>query len=278
MADGGDFGDDGPIVGVGWLRAHLGRPGVRVVDARPAPFYAAGHIPGAFQSELYAPALKLPDSSPAAIARFEAAVETELRRLGVRQGERVVFYEEVTGTSAARGVWLLDYAGIGGGALLDGGLAAWRAAGGEVVREAPAPDPSDVRLRPDRSVLATAEELRDGLPDRGDGTSVPLPLDTRNDAEHAAGTIPGSVHVEWVRHLRPDGTLRPPADLRALYAAAGADPGGDQAVVAYCASGYRAAHAYVVLRALGHGRVQNYAPSWNEWGRRGDLPVEVPEE
>ncbi len=46
-------------------------------------------------------------------------------------------------------------------------------------------------------------------------------------------------------------------------------------MVTFCASGYRAAHAYVALRALGVPAM-NYAPSWNEWSRRGDLPIVRP--
>ena len=266
------FGDDGPIVGVAWLRAHLTEPGVRVVDARPWPQYAAGHLPGAYQSDLHA--LKLTDSAPEALNHFDEAVESELRRLGVQAGERVVFYEDFSGSSAARGVWLLDYAGLAGGALLDGGLSAWRAAGGEIIRDVPPTEPSEVRIRPDRSVLATADELV--APQSGSLT--PLPLDTRNHAERAAGTIPGSVHLEWMRHLRPDGSFRSPDELRRLYTAGGVEPAADRDIVAYCASGSRAAQAYVVLRALGYPRVKNYAPSWNEWGQRPDFPIEYPDD
>ena len=50
---------------------------------------------------------------------------------------------------------------------------------------------------------------------------------------------------------------------------------GLREVVTYCASGYRAARTYVVLRALGYPGVRNYAASWNEWGWHADLPVDI---
>jgi thiosulfate/3-mercaptopyruvate sulfurtransferase len=215
----------------------------------------------------------LTNSAPGAIAAFDAALAAEVRRLGIRPGDRVVFYEDFSGTSAARGVWLLDYAGLRGGALLDGGLSAWHAAGGELAPTTTAPIPSATAIHPDRSVLATADDLAIPSPNG----PPPLPLDTRSDAEYAAGTIPGSIHVEWSRHLHPDGTLRSPTELRSLYAAAGILQDADREIAAFCASGFRAANTYVVLRALGLPRVKNYAPSWTEWGHRPDLPKPRPE-
>lgn len=264
--------DNGSIVSVAWLRAHLDDPGVRVVDVRPFGQYAAGHIPGAINADLYA--LKLHSSDPEAIADFDDRVTRLLRGIGVRAGERVVFYEEITGTSAARGVWLLDYAGQRRGALLDGGLIAWVEVGGAITREIPESTAGDFELAPDRATLATADEVLAVAR----GQTAGALLDTRNDQEYAAGTIPGAVHLEWVRQLTPRGALRPPAALRTLYAAAGITPDPAKPVITYCASGYRAAHAYVVLRALGYPWVRNYAPSWGEWVRRPDLPVAAPDE
>ncbi len=265
------WAESGPVVSVAWLRDCLEEPGVRVIDARPAASYAAAHLPGALNLDLYA--LQVRRSDAVELERFVANAEVALRRLGVRSGERVIFYEDVAGSIAARGVWLLDYLGHGGGAMLDGGLHAWVAADGPLTQDVPSPAPSDFRAVPDPALLATADEIQAAL----ETDAAPTLLDTWNDAEHTAGAIPGSVHVEWIHHLNPDGTLRSPTTLRRLYAEAGLPPRADHPVVAYCASGFRAAHAYVVLRTLGYENVANYAPSWGEWGRRHDLPVAVAE-
>jgi len=86
------------------------------------------------------------------------------------------------------------------------------------------------------------------------------------------GHIPGAVHIEWKRNLNPDGTFKSVDALRAMYTEAGVT--NDREVVTYCQGGYRAAHAYVALRLLGHPDVRNYTGSWKEWGDREEVPVE----
>lgn len=263
--------DTEPIVDVAWLRAHLGEPGVVVVDTRPAAEYRAAHLPGARHSDQNA--LRLPDSRPASIDRYGESATAEVRRLGIRPGDRVVFYEAFSGTSAARGVWMLDYLGIPGGSMLDGGLSAWLEAGGELTRTQPDVAPSEIATSPRPEVLATADEIAASLSDPASDLRV---IDARSDLEYGSSTIPGAIHQEWLRHLDASGGFRPLPELAALYRAHGLEPGGDGTVAAFCGSGYRSAHAYVVLKALGFGRVKNYAPSWNEWGSRGDLPKTRP--
>ncbi len=279
------YGDDGPVVSVRWLQNHLIDPGLIVVDPRSEPAYAAAHLPGAVHIDLNRPDLRLHDSSPAERDRFHAAAAAAFGQVGVgldpahpvdpRQG-RVVFTEEISGTLAARGVWLLDYLGHGQGAMLDGGLHAWAAAGGALTRDVPDLSPALFvpALVPD--LLATADEIRDAVASPGPSAETMAVLDTRAIPEYAMATIPTAIHLEWVNNLGPDGALRPAAELRALYAAAGVSTERDRRVVTFCGSGFRAAQTYVVLRALGITRVANYAPSWGEWGRRPDLPTVRP--
>jgi thiosulfate/3-mercaptopyruvate sulfurtransferase len=249
------------IVPADWLAAH--RDEVIVVDVRPADRYDAGHIPGSRHLDLYP--MQILDSDPGLIARWVETIQAAFSKIGVRNGDRVVFYEDFSGTTAARGVWLMHALSLGDGAMLDGGLSAWEAIGRPVDTAPVAAEPSEITARLDPALFATADDVLGAA----NGTGVIV--DTRGDIEWMQGTVPTARHLEWIRHLRPDGTLKPVEDLRKLYRELGVR--SDDEVITFCASGYRAAHTWLVLTLLGYGNVSSYAPSWGEWGRRPDLPV-----
>ena len=256
------------IVDIDWLMAHQANAATIIVDVRPYAQYQLAHIPGAISLDVAA--LRLPASDEQTIAAWTRHLQKGLRAAGISAESRVVFYEDISGTLAAFGVWLLDVAGLRNGALLDGGLRAWQTAGQPLSTEPETPQPSTVEISLDRTVLATADEI---LNDLHADPSLTRLVDTRGVTEHRSGTIPGSINVEWTQHLDPaTGKLKSHDDLQALYADAGIS--SKQPAVTYCAGGFRAAHTYVILRSIGFQDVGSYAPSWAEWSQRPDTPVE----
>lgn len=260
------FPQDGPIVSTGWLRQNMTKPGVVVIDVRPHNAYLEGHIPGSVHLDLSI--LRLSSSAPAVLHLWKERLEETIRRAGITIEQRVVFYEDYSGTMAATGVWLLDAAGLGNGAVLDGGLNRWVREGGATSSDIVRPEESSTVIRPDARVIATAEDI---LADLRTGGSARF-VDSRAPMEHHQGAIPGAANIDWTQHLDADGAFRPLPELAQLYGSAGIDQ--NDPVVSYCAGGFRASHTYVALKALGYGSIANYAPSWGEWGQRPDTPKE----
>ena len=259
----------GPIVDIDWLRANLAHPRLRVIDTRSLARAGTGTIPGARTVDTHA--LQWKRSTPEAFEQFVAHATAAIRAAGIADGDAVVCVEEISGAYAARAVWMLHALGHLNAALLDGGLHGWIEAGETLALPSPAPTPSTWSPHIDPAATIDGPTLRSALDDPGI-----IVLDTRSDPEWDAGTIPGAVHLEWTSLLGSEGHLLPPVDLRARLASIGIDA-ATGTVVPFCGGGYRAAHAFVVLRSLGF-RAQNYAPSWNEWGAVDDFPIARPTE
>jgi len=191
-----------------------------------------------------------------------------LNAAGAREGRRIVAYDARMEGVAARAWWIARELGITI-EVLDGGLAAWREAGGEVASGEPdsVPEPGDLRcpdgIDPDAPVGAdgrhtvTADRLLEADP------SVLL-LDVRSPARYrgdeepldaAAGHIPGAVNVPTTG---PDGTITPPAVLADLVAHEGE-------VVASCGSGVSACLMLLRLADAGRPDAKLYPGSWSEW-------------
>ncbi len=278
------------LVAPEWLAAHAADPGLRIFDCTthllPEPGkpyrvvpgradFETAHIPGArfidVQADVSDPDAKLRFMCPTQ-ARFQAA----MRRLGVNRGDRVVLYSTANFWWASRVWWLLRVFGHDNAAVLDGGLAAWRAGGHPIATgPEPAPPPGDFVAAPPRPLMADKADVLVGLADGGVCT-----LNALTAAQHAGtggnsygrpGHIAGSVNVPAAELVDPaTGRLRPAEALRAQFAAVGAL---DRPVIAYCGGGIAASGDALVLTMLGHREVRVYDASLSEWAPDPALPM-----
>jgi thiosulfate/3-mercaptopyruvate sulfurtransferase len=241
--------------------------------------HAAAHVPGAvfvdLDTELAAP--------PGAGGRHPlpdpAALQAALRRAGVREGSRVVAYDDGNGSVAARAWWLLRWAGVPADrvAVLDGGWAAWREEGLPVSSAPVVPEPGDVVVRPGgmpvldadgAAALATTGVLLDARAEqRYRGESEPV--------DPRPGHIPGARNAPATANVGADGRWLAPAALADRFTALGAGP--ETEVGAYCGSGVTAA---ALVLALEHARLRPperpaalYPGSWSQWSADPERPV-----
>jgi thiosulfate/3-mercaptopyruvate sulfurtransferase len=248
------------------VRWRLGGPPAR-------PDHDAAHVPGAvfldMDTDLSGPPGPAGRHPLPSAERLQAA----LRRAGVRDGSRVVAYDDAQGVQAARTWWLLRWAGFPPGrvAVLDGGFRGWADAGLPTTAEPSRPDPGDVTVRPGGMPVLDADEAaalgRSGVlldaraPERYRGETEPL--------DPVAGHIPGARNAPFAE-LAPGGRFLERPQLRTRLERAGAAPGRD--LVAYCGSGVTACTVVLAAELAGFEGVRLYPGSWSEWCRLG-LPA-----
>ena len=276
--------DPKTLVSTGWLEAHLKDPDLRILDASwympdsgrdPKAEYDATHIPGArfFDiDEISDLRSSLPHMAPP-VEKFIS----RMRAMGVGDGHQVVVYDGAGLFSAARVWWLFRLMGKTDIAVLDGGLPKWLAEGRAVEDMAPILRDRHITVSrqahmvKDVTQVAAAAKLGDHtiIDARGPGRFEGTEAEPRPGLR--SGHIPGSVNVHYASLLRPDGTMKPADELRAVFAEAGADL--SKPAITSCGSGVTAAIVNLALERLGKRDHALYDGSWSEWGMYGDLKV-----
>jgi thiosulfate/3-mercaptopyruvate sulfurtransferase len=234
--------------------------------------YLAGHIPGAIFVDLDTDLAGPPGAGGRHPLPDADSFTAAMRRAGVSQGCPVVVYDAAGGLAAARAWWLLRYFGHPEVRVLDGGLAAWTAAGYPVQRGPVEPGLGDFKAHPGGMPMldaaAAAGLARSGVlldaraGERYRGEQEPL--------DPVAGHIPGAVNLPTAQNLGESGHFLDPGCLRERFRQAGAGP--DVEVGVYCGSGVTAAHEVLALTAA---RIPAalYVGSWSDWVSDPARPV-----
>ncbi len=284
------------LVETSWLAEHLHDSHVRIVDMRgyvrtverdgvqdalyvgARNEYEQGHIPGAVYVDWSSDIVDPNDGVEAQVAPADQFAEV-LGRLGIGDQHLIVAYDaHPTSQFATRLWWALNYYGHDQVVVLNGGLPKWEREG--LPLETDIPSYPRATFTPDvqPQLRATAEDVLALL-----GQQDTTLLDARDRGQYTGevarghgrpGHIPGALNIPREELIDPvTGTFRSNAELAHIFTDAGVAP--QKRVIAYCNGGVAATTLLFSLAMLGYPNLTNYDGSWNEWGKRSELPTEL---
>lgn len=241
--------------------------------------YSDGHIPGAIYADMNS-GLSGPATAKAGRHPLPSAAKFQnvLQGWGVSFSRPVVVYDDHGSTSASRAWWLLRWAGHPDVSILNGGLRAWKAAGGDhAVGPGNLPRPGDfiVNPQPQMSVLDTDEtkywpqELQRRV--LIDARSRNRYVGTHEPVDKRAGHIPGAINIPSVDLVGEEDRFKSPRELREIFLAAGITDACKVGV--YCGSGIQATHTIAALEIAGLEGARLYPGSWSQWSADYARPI-----
>ncbi|NIR86389.1 sulfurtransferase [Candidatus Bathyarchaeota archaeon] len=255
------------LISTNELNSQLNDENLIIIDTRSFKEYSESHIPGAVNLDLFA--FHWIDTSKQGIENFNSQTETLFSFVGVTPEKKVVFYDDISGMLAARGVWMLMYFSHPDVSMLDGGFTKWKKDNLPIETKSNAFKPSTFSGKINPKMIIGYEKIRDNL----DSLTI---IDARSSGEYdgsvvraaQAGHIPNSINIDWNENISDDGTFKKDKQLSEIYQLP-----KDSEIVTYCQGAYRAANSFLALKKLGFDNVKVYLGSWGEWGNRLDLPV-----
>ena len=257
-------GDAPPVViDVRWSLS--GPPGILA--------YREGHLPGARFADLDTELSGRRGAGGRHPLPESADFELLMRRLGVRGESAVVVYDAADSVPAARAWWELRYFGHNDVRVLDGGYAAWVAAGFPVTTDEPSVQPGDFVARPGGLPMIDADEAA-SLAAQGILVDVRAGERYRGEVEPVdavAGHIPGAVNLPTAGNIDADGRFLDIETLTHRFESVGLT--AESEIGAYCGSGVNAAHTAFAMTLAGLPTPALYVGSWSNWIADGTRPI-----
>jgi len=261
------------VISTSQLHSIIGDRNVLIIDTRPFSSYAESHIPGAVNIDLMQ--FHWIDTSKSGIIQFNKQSRLLLSNIGVTKDKFVVFYDDISGMSASRGVWLLLYFSHPKVAMLDGGFNKWKAEGYKTEIKTNPFMHSNFRGESNPKLLADFIRINSVIKSKKKRSFI---IDARSKDEYSGSTIrasrggriPTAINIDWNDNLVQSGVFKSHEELEQIYKKLPKDA----EVITYCQGGYRAANTFVILKMLGYTNVRMYLGSWGEWGNRLNLPIE----
>ena len=249
------------------LNTILKSSNIILVDTRSFKEYSDGHIPGAVNLDLFA--FHWIDTTKDGIKNFNIQMHILLSFLGVTPEKKVIFYDDISGMLAARGVWMLMYFSHPNTMMLDGGLNKWKKENLPLETTPNQFSPSKFLGKINPDILAGYEYINENL------SNLKI-IDARSKEEFEGslvraargGHIPNSQNIDWNQNITLDGKIKNDEELLKLY-----NIEKDSNIVTYCQGAYRAANTFVALKKLGFTNVKVYLGSLGDWGNKLELPV-----
>ncbi len=269
-----------PLVDAAWLTERLGSPNLVLLDVRTPP--AGGFIPGSLHSDYATGGWRATVGAGPGMLPDTAALERLIGGLGIGNGDHVVLVAAGTVASdmgnATRVYWTFKMLGHPTVSILDGGFAAWKAAGNPLADHAAARPPASFTAAPRSDLRATLPEVEAAV------AAGRTPLHDARSAEQfagqakspqarAAGTLPGAVHIDNNAFYSGGAKRFASADaVRALADEAGLALEGQP--ITFCNTGHLASVSWFALSEIaGVPGVRLYDGSMSEWSADPARPL-----
>ncbi|QLG87216.1 sulfurtransferase [Chitinibacter bivalviorum] len=274
-----------PLISAAELKTILPQDNLVIVDCRHdlanvdagRAAYLAGHIPGArflhLDEDLSAPKNGRNGRHPLPNA---ASLALKLGGLGITKNTHVVAYDASGGPFAARLWWLLRWLGAENVQVLDGGVAAWLAAGGDMVSELAPITPTEFVASPNDALHVSADEVLANIAvpqfQIVDARTAERFVGVGETLDPAGGHIPEAANRFFMLNLQ-DGYFKSADVLREEWVVLLGELSPDE-LVHQCGSGVTACHNLLALEVAGMPGGRLYAGSWSEWCSDPTRPVE----